>query len=279
MGARASSSGKLSRTASRTRTPGSVTPEPKTTGVRGKVPKANPQSPRSKKRFVPVSGSPTPGTHSSMTSRSVSPYQTPGTSSPMTVRMEPTDEKRDAETAAGNDGATPVASSTSQVAVWSVTPLSVVHAEKEERQAKPKIPNHAARSTPTTVSPLSLSVTAPMPTTSPALNVPDREREPVMVAILSAVALVMTVVAITMIWLTSARLSFPKPKNATEDTFCCPVEAAQLRAVIDVDVSPCRDFFAYVCKRAIQDDAVQVGVAMDTLVRTASCKRELTQIL
>ncbi|KAL1436203.1 hypothetical protein MTO96_010940 [Rhipicephalus appendiculatus] len=155
----------------------------------------------------------------------------------MTARVQLTDKRQGVETAAGNDRVTPVAASTSETARLSITPPKQAHAGEENREAKPQIPNDAERSMPAAVSPSSLPATTPTPT-SPPLTVPHREREPIMVAIVSAVTLAMIVVAIAVIWLTSVRPSFLNPKNTTEDSFCCPDEAAQLRAVIDIDVSP-----------------------------------------
>ncbi|KAH7948254.1 hypothetical protein HPB52_019891 [Rhipicephalus sanguineus] len=240
----------FSPTASRTRTPSSVSPEPKTTGARVKVPKSNALSPHSKK------------------SVSVSPNQTPATSSPMIARVQPADRQQ-VWTAAGSGQLTPVVASSSQTAGLSVTPPKEAQAGEESREVKPQVPNDVERSMPAAVSPSSLPATAPM-LMSPPLTIPNRERQPVVVAVLSAVALVMIVVAFAVIWLTSPRPSFLNPKNTSDDSFCCPNEAAQLRDVIDADVSPCRDFFAYVCKRAIQDSAIQVGVAVDTLDEIAA---------
>ncbi|KAK8776083.1 hypothetical protein V5799_030571 [Amblyomma americanum] len=53
--------------------------------------------------------------------------------------------------------------------------------------------------------------------------------------------------------------------SGTEKPFCCSSEAAKLFAVIDTQEGPCRDFFAYICKHALDDGFVHDDVANDML--------------
>ncbi|XP_077492355.1 uncharacterized protein LOC144103533 [Amblyomma americanum] len=54
-------------------------------------------------------------------------------------------------------------------------------------------------------------------------------------------------------------------KNGTGTRFCCSNEAGRLFAVIDKTKQPCSDFFAYICKNAINHGFVQQDVANDML--------------
>ncbi|XP_077488066.1 uncharacterized protein LOC144098952 [Amblyomma americanum] len=90
-------------------------------------------------------------------------------------------------------------------------------------------------------------------------------------------------VACALVWVVLSLPPRPGRKNTTQNTFCCPEEAAQLFAVIDREHSPCKDFFAHVCKNAIKEGVVKEDVTKDILplcrelaagvapVRSASC--------
>ncbi|KAH6923687.1 hypothetical protein HPB50_005149 [Hyalomma asiaticum] len=66
------------------------------------------------------------------------------------------------------------------------------------------------------------------------------------------------VVAFALIWFSVHPGAIRRHDNGTHETpFCCPKEAAKLFAVIDHQAVPCKDFFAYVCKNAIEQGFVQ----------------------
>ncbi|XP_077492197.1 uncharacterized protein LOC144103318 [Amblyomma americanum] len=66
-----------------------------------------------------------------------------------------------------------------------------------------------------------------------------------------------------LVWLTGNWAAKRDNASHTETPFCCPKEAARLFAVIDSSQEPCTDFFAYICKNAIEHDFVQHDVVSD----------------
>ncbi|XP_054933951.2 uncharacterized protein [Dermacentor andersoni] len=50
-----------------------------------------------------------------------------------------------------------------------------------------------------------------------------------------------------------------------ETPFCCPKQAAALFAVIDNQADPCEDFYAYVCRNAVEQGFAQKHAAHDIL--------------
>ncbi|KAH7934010.1 hypothetical protein HPB49_020313 [Dermacentor silvarum] len=92
-----------------------------------------------------------------------------------------------------------------------------------------------------------------------------RERRPGAVVGISC-ALSISVAVFALIWL-SVRL-VPMRRNDTglwDTPFCCPREAAKLFAVIDHRAPPCEDFFAYVCRNAIDQKFTLENEANDIL--------------
>ncbi|XP_075529999.1 uncharacterized protein LOC142563325 [Dermacentor variabilis] len=79
-------------------------------------------------------------------------------------------------------------------------------------------------------------------------------------------ALSISVATFVIIWL-SARLAVMRRNDTVlrETPFCCPREAAELFAVIDNQVAPCEDFFAYVCRNAIDRYLTQGNAAHNIL--------------
>ncbi|XP_075529998.1 uncharacterized protein LOC142563324 [Dermacentor variabilis] len=79
-------------------------------------------------------------------------------------------------------------------------------------------------------------------------------------------ALSISVATFVIIWL-SVRLAAMRRNDTVlrETPFCCPREAAELFAVIDNQVAPCEDFFAYVCRNAVDRDLTQGNAAHDIL--------------
>nr|XP_054918326.1 uncharacterized protein LOC129380660 [Dermacentor andersoni] len=79
-------------------------------------------------------------------------------------------------------------------------------------------------------------------------------------------ALSISVAIFFIIWL-SVRLTAMRRNDTVlrETPFCCPREAAELFAVIDNQAAPCEDFFAYVCRNAVDRVLTQRNVEHDIL--------------
>ncbi|XP_065293853.1 uncharacterized protein [Dermacentor albipictus] len=237
----------LKPTASSTKKTGPSSPEPKPTKAREKVPKIKPPSHRSKKKHI-----------------AVSPNQSRGTAPPLSERVQSTKRRPEMGIQAGNDERTPMAASNFQTAGPS-TPLSKgMQAREESPQVEPHMPKGDERKSCAAGPPRSLSAYPAAPA-SAAYTFPACEQVPVAVGVVSMAALGSVSVTFALIWLASA-----KDNNTADASFCCPNEAAQLYAIIDDTVLPCKDFYAYVCKRAIQDGVIQAGFAADTLDRIAA---------
>ncbi|KAK8757541.1 hypothetical protein V5799_004827 [Amblyomma americanum] len=101
------------------------------------------------------------------------------------------------------------------------------------------------------------------PATRP--STPRLERNKVAGAVAGvACSLSLVVATCVLLWMLLTPQSGMHRVN-TDAPFCCPEEAAQLFAVISRSVSPCRDFFAYVCYNAIKQGFIQEGVTRDML--------------
>ncbi|KAH7937555.1 hypothetical protein HPB49_013007 [Dermacentor silvarum] len=238
----------LSPTASITQKTGPSSPEPKPAEARENVPKIKPSSPRSKKRRF-----------------TVNPNETRGTSPPLTKRVQTTEKKSEIGTVAGINELAPVAATSVPS-----TPLSKgIQATEESPEVEPQIPKDDKQSSFAVGSPRSLPVSPASPT-SPAYTLPSCGQVPAKAIVVSAGAVASLLFAFTLVWLAFAKHSFQRSKNTTDASFCCPNEAAQLYAVIDDGVSPCRDFFAYVCMRAIQERVIASGFSLDALGRISA---------
>ncbi|XP_075550749.1 uncharacterized protein LOC142584520 [Dermacentor variabilis] len=242
----------LSPTASSTTKTGPSSAKPKPTKARDQVPKINSPSLRSKKKHF-----------------TAGPNQTPGTAPPLTERVQSTKKRPELGIEAGNDERRAMDASDFQTAGPS-TPLSKgMQAREENPEVEPQMPKNDERPSCTPGPPRSLSA-KPASLASAANTFTACGQVPVAVGVVSMAALASVSVTFALIWLASAKDPFFQSNNTTDASFCCPNEAAQLYAVIDDTVSPCKDFFAYVCKRAIQDGVIEAGFAADELDRIAA---------
>ncbi|KAK8784475.1 hypothetical protein V5799_009164 [Amblyomma americanum] len=127
-------------------------------------------------------------------------------------------------------------------------------------------------------------VVSPVADELPVSPTPRRVPRPGAIAIPAAFGVMfVAAVACALVWVVLSLPPRPGRKNTTQNPFCCPEEAAQLFAVIDKEHSPCKDFFAHVCKNAIKEGVVKEDVTKDILplcreltagvapVRSASC--------
>ncbi|XP_072144680.1 uncharacterized protein [Dermacentor andersoni] len=145
------------------------------------------------------------------------------------------------------------------------TPMSEgMQAREESPEVEPQIPKDDQRPSCTAGPPRSLSA-YPASLASAAYTFQACGQVPVAMGVVSMAVLASVSVTFALIWLASAKDPFFQSNNATDASFCCPNEAAQLYALMDDSVSPCKDFFAYVCKRAIQDGVIETGFAADAL--------------
>ncbi|XP_065293907.1 uncharacterized protein [Dermacentor albipictus] len=299
----------LPPTASSTKKTGASSPEPKPTEARENVPKIKPPSHRSKKKHFAASPNQTRGSSPPLTERvqstkrrpemgievgndertpvAASSFQTAGPSTPLSKGMQARQESPEVEpqvlegdeqstkrrpemgTMVGSDERTPMAASSFQVAGPSRPMSEGMQARQESPEVEPQVREDDEQPSCAAGPPRSHSASPAAPA-SPAYTLPARGRVPVAVSVVSTAALALVFVIFALIWLVSANFSFVRSKNTTDASFCCPNEAAQLHAVIDDTVPPCKDFFAYVCRRAIQDGVIEGGFAVDTLDRIAA---------
>ncbi|KAK8784474.1 hypothetical protein V5799_009163 [Amblyomma americanum] len=109
-------------------------------------------------------------------------------------------------------------------------------------------------------------VVSPAADELPVSPTPRRVPQPGAIAIPAAFGLIfVAAVACALVWVVLSLPPRPGRKNTTQNPFCCPEEAAQLFAVIDKEHSPCKDFFAHVCKNAIKEGVVKEDVTKDIL--------------
>ncbi|KAH7934009.1 hypothetical protein HPB49_020312 [Dermacentor silvarum] len=105
------------------------------------------------------------------------------------------------------------------------------------------------------------------PGTVPPTPTPRRNHLKASGAVVGLCCSVFIFVAACALVLVSVQLAAMR-RNGTahrERPFCCPREAAKLFAVIDNKAAPCEDFFAYVCRNAIDQGFARERAAHDIL--------------
>ncbi|XP_049511804.1 uncharacterized protein LOC125940135 [Dermacentor silvarum] len=105
------------------------------------------------------------------------------------------------------------------------------------------------------------------PGTVPPTPTPRRNRVKASGAVVGLSCSVFIFVATCAVVLLSVQLAAMRRNDTAhrETPFCCPREAAKLFAVIDNKAAPCEDFFAYVCRNAIDQGIAREQAAHDIL--------------
>ncbi|KAH7958550.1 hypothetical protein HPB49_002535 [Dermacentor silvarum] len=101
---------------------------------------------------------------------------------------------------------------------------------------------------------------APGMTNVPCSASPTPSRRVIVVACAIPVSLVVVAaITFTVVYVNERRRNTMQPSDAQ---FCCPDEAFQIAMYINGSISPCKDFFTYVCSSDISD-----AVSVETVVR------------
>ncbi|KAH7932846.1 hypothetical protein HPB49_003773 [Dermacentor silvarum] len=101
---------------------------------------------------------------------------------------------------------------------------------------------------------------------SPTHTAPKKQVTPRGAVVGISCALFASVGVFALIWLSVRLVAFRRNDTVLRETpFCCPKEAAALFAVIDHKAAPCVDFFAHVCRNAIEQGFTQENAGDDIL--------------
>ncbi|XP_075530002.1 uncharacterized protein LOC142563327 [Dermacentor variabilis] len=105
------------------------------------------------------------------------------------------------------------------------------------------------------------------PRTVPPTPLPRRNRIEASGAVVGFSCSLLIFVAACALVLLSVQLAAMRRNDTVlrETPFCCPKQAATLFAVIDNQAEPCEDFYAYVCRNAVEQGFAQKHAAHDIL--------------